>query len=228
MNPLEALNQRQRQQWQIQPPLAAVSVEDHTAIRLLNEALAEIGELSELDKRQAKKREIIPRLMPIVKAYLASNSTKPNPVAVHVMIWLFDIGDIDEAVKLALFLIGRGFNAMPKKFDRNMETFVADCVYDFAAEQLCNGNPAEPYLGQVVQAMEKAKWKVGFICKGKLYAMAAKHAEMRGELVDCLKLIEKAEQVNPAKGKSGGAGVSGLKKKVQAILDKKPLSLEEF
>lgn len=218
MNPLDALKQRQKLKaeqlaQEAAPPVPVLSAAEGET--LLKNTLAELSAMASLDERQAHKRGVLPQLAPLAQAYLDSQSTAPNPLAVQVMIWLFDVNDIEPALNLAIELVRRGFNFMPDRFNRSMADFVADAVYDWANAQLAKNQPAAPYLDQLINAVESQHWALNFIVKGKLYAMAAKHAERSGEHAMCLLLCAQAEAANP-----DGAGVKTLKNKARAALMK--------
>jgi hypothetical protein len=218
MNPLDRIKQKQQQAAQraafapAPPPAAAVGkLEQYQAA--VSAAISAMASMPSLEERQEYKRQFLPQILPFVQAYVENGDHYPNSVAVQAMIWLFDIGDIERALGLALYLIAQGGHIMPKRFDRGMHTFVCDAVYDWANEQLKNKQPAAPYLGELIAAMEKDRWDLHPAVASKLYAMAAKHAEREGDFEAVVKFCDAAQRVNP-----DGAGVKTMKERAAAKL----------
>jgi hypothetical protein len=185
-----------------------------TALDRLQELVAkakdDIAGISTVGERAEYKRRALPEMFPLVKIYRDSRSMEPNMDVIMVMIWLFDADIMDEAMNLAFYLIGQGNQHMPERFARNIETFVADFIYDWAAERLNIDQSAEPYLSTVIRVSDEQQWRLNFIVRGKLYAIAAKHALCEERYIDCVRLCDKAEYYNPQR-----AGVKSTRLKAQ-------------
>jgi hypothetical protein len=166
-------------------------------------------------ERESIKREAIADLWPFVSGYMQAGFVYPNSVAVQVMIWAFDVGDIERALQIGLYLITTGNQVMPPKFDRrDLETFVADALYDWANARWKAKESASPYLADTLAAMDgPAPWPLHGIVRGKLYAMAAKHCDLMGEWESVVRWCEKAQEANPE-----GAGVKTLLNTAKAKL----------
>jgi hypothetical protein len=219
MNPLDRIKRRQQAAAAAKPPAPAAPIPVRPAAGKLEQyqaavaaAINAMAPMTNLDERQAYKRKVLPEIMPFVDDYVAKGDRYPNSVAVQAMIWLFDIGDIERALNLALILIEQG-HLMPKRFDRDMPTFVCDAVYDWANAQLKADQPAAPYLEHLIGTLEKGRWPLHPAVASKLYAMAAKHAERDGDFAKVVALCEAAQRVNPE-----GAGVKTLKERAAAKL----------
>lgn len=176
---------------------------------------ADIGSLAKLPtlgERAEAKKGMIPAYWPFVDDYIQQGHDYPNDVAVRVMIWLFDIGDIERALNLAFELIKRGNQKLPEKFDRqDLETFVCDAAYDWANALLKQNQSASPYLDWVVDAMQINAWDVHPAVSSKMLVMLAKHMELAGNYAAVVELCDQAEQVNPE-----GAGVKTLRDRAKA------------
>jgi hypothetical protein len=218
MNPLDRIKQKQRQAAQraafapAPPPAAAVGkLEQYQAA--VSAAISAMASMPSLEERQEYKRQFLPQILPFVQAYVENGDHYPNSVAVQAMIWLFDIGDIERALNLALILIEQGGHLMPRRFDRDMPTFVCDAVYDWANAQLKANQSAAPYLEHLIGSMEKGRWPLHPAVASKLYAMTAKHAERDGDFAKVVALCEAAQRVNPE-----GHGTKTLKERAAAKL----------
>jgi hypothetical protein len=181
--------------------------------------VARIKTKSVLEDKQALKRELLPNYLPFVQAYVADGHDYPNDVAVQVMVWLFDVNDIDNALKIGMYLVATGNNDLPPKFSRNLPTFIADAIYDWANDELKAEQTASPYLDDLVAFMDDEalveKWDLHPAVISKNLALLAKHKEREGKLAECVALCERAEVANPT-----GAGVKTMKERVQKALAK--------
>lgn len=172
-----------------------------------------------IEDKQALKRELLPNYLPFVEAYVSDGHDYPNDVAVQVMVWLFDVNDIDNALKIGAYLVATGTNELPAKFARNLLTFISDEVYEWANAQLKAEQTASPYLDDLVGFIDSdtviKEWDLHPLVISKNMAMLAKHKEREGKLAECVALCERAEVANPE-----GAGVKTMKERVQKALIK--------
>lgn len=175
--------------------------------------LARIKTAKNLEEKARIKAELLPNYMPFVDEYVADGDNYPCDIAVRVMIWQFDTGDIENALALGLHLVAIGNQVMPAKFDRDLPTFIADAMYDWSNVQLKAEQTASPYLDELVSTVVVDKWDLHPAVTSKNIVMLAKHRFREGEYLQCATLCEGAEKVNPE-----GAGVKTLKKNALAKL----------
>lgn len=223
MNVLDRIAARQRARREaeavqapapVQPPAAPTgTLEQYQAA--IAAALSNMAAFpAKSPERNQAKRAALADILPFVQGYIDRQEAYPNSVAVQAMIWLFDLDDIERALSLGLTLIVQGCHHMPQRFERrDLETFVCDAVYDWANVQLKAGQPAAPYLEQLILALEAGKWALSLPVHSKMYAMAAKHAKLAGDWSAVLKHCIVAQNVNP-----DGAGVKTLKDEALAKL----------
>lgn len=165
-----------------------------------------------LEGKARVKQTALPTYIGFVDDYIENGDDYPNDIAVQVMIWLLDIGDIEHGLYIALALIKQG-QKMPVRFDRTMPAFLCDFIYDWAKKQLDEDHSASPYLDVLVATFENEKWDLNPLFFTKLCSMLAKHKERNGEYQTALDLCIKAETINPEK-----AGVKGLKERLEKAL----------
>lgn len=182
--------------------------------------LARLKTYGTVDEKRAAKVTLLPNYLPYVEAYMANGYDTPNSIAVRVMIWLIDTGNIEKGVELGLYLINTGNQVMPTGFASNMQTFLCDYVYDWASAQLKAKQSASPYLDVLITALMFDDWELNGVVASKMYAMAAKHQNLKGDLKACVGYCELAEKVNPDGEK--GAGVKTLKKDTLKAIAKLP------
>lgn len=177
--------------------------------------LATLSPIKDITEKAVVKKRMIETYWGFVKAYMDNGDNYPNSVAVRVMVWLFDVLDIERGLNLAFHLIKQGIHVSPPKFDRDIPTFVCDAVYDWAAAVLKTDPPqsASPYLDALVATIDNDAWSLAPPVQSKMYVILAKHKKRSEEWQTVLALCEKAEAVNPE-----GAGVKGLKAEAKAKL----------
>lgn len=165
--------------------------------------------------KQALKATLIPNYLPFVEDYMSNGHDYPNSVAVQLMVWLLDTGDVEKAMTLAAYLIDAGNQSLPSNFKCDIPTLLCREMYEWANTQLKDEQSAQPYLGELIALIITNRWDLPIAVESQTFVMAAKHAAARGDYKDCLQLCIDAETVNPA-----GAGVKTLKAKATKELNK--------
>lgn len=98
--------------------------------------------LRELPRGEARTAmltgELLPKWTPVVDAYVAAGKAYPNPLAVKVMIWLFNVADLDRALPLADLLVSQD-QRMPDNFKRDLPVFVADALLEILEDRQARG-----------------------------------------------------------------------------------------
>ncbi|WEX14434.1 phage terminase small subunit [Pseudomonas sp. G11] len=161
----------------------------------LDQDLARISAINGLAGRQALKREeLLPKYQEYVQRYCESGLNFPNRVAVQVMVWLFDTAQFDDALELADFLIEQG-QQMPERFKRrDLQTFVADAVCEWAyAEYKANRSP-EPYLSDLLPLVD-GKWQLTEQIPSKYHKLIGIRALEAGQLETALKHLERSTEL---------------------------------
>jgi len=181
--------------------------------------VARIKGINKLDDKQEMKRKLLPNYLPFVNNYIAEEHDYPCDIAVQVMIWLFDVCDIENALKVGIYLVNKTPSIMPTRFNRDLPSFIIDETYEWSNSQLKDEQTASPYLDELVNAIEENGWVNAFelhpLLISKSYVILAKHKEREGDLKACVSLCERAEAANPE-----GAGVKTMKERAQKALAK--------
>ncbi|WP_325436297.1 phage terminase small subunit [Pseudomonas nitroreducens] len=119
-------------------------------VAALDQDLERISAINSREARQQLKRdELLPKYLEYVNRYRDSGLVYPNPVVVQVLVWLFDTVHFEAGLDLALFCIEQG-QELPERFTRDIPTFVADEVVDWAEAEQKAGRSPEPYLSQLL------------------------------------------------------------------------------
>lgn len=112
-----------------------------------------IRTLPTLAERTSYKREVfLPKWQPYVESYFNEGERYQNPVIGYCVIYLFDVGDIEQALTLAERAIKDG-QAMPNGFNRTIPQFLADSVYRWAEVEQSAGRAIEPYFSQTLRKL---------------------------------------------------------------------------
>ena len=183
--------------------------------------LQRLSDLKNLASKQSLKRdELLPKYQEYVQRYCESGLNFPNRVAVQVMVWLFDTRQFDDALELADFLMEQG-QQMPERFKRrDLQTFVADAICEWAYAEYKAQRSPEPYLSDLLprvdgewdlteqipskyhkligmRAMEAKQWDVALTHlerSTELYAPAGNDTRIK----QVRKALEKQAAVKPA------------------------------
>lgn len=135
----------------------------HKHLKLMEDALAvDLERLSSIDnhelRRQIKRDELLPKYLAYVQRYRDSELSFPNPVMMQVLVWLFDTAQFGAGLELANFAMSQG-QEMPERFKRNVQTFVADEVIDWAESEYKAKRSPEPYLSDLLPLVD-GEWKL--------------------------------------------------------------------
>lgn len=170
--------------------------------------VGKIAAVQDIAEKIRIKQTVLPTYLNFVDRYVESGANYPNDVAVQVMIWQLDAGEIEYGLNLGLLLVKQK-QRMPSKFDRDMPTFLCDFFYDWAGDMLSKGQGVSPTLDVLVATAENDDWPVHPLCISKIIVQLAKYKEISGDLVTALALCERAEAVNPEK--------AGVKKMIERL-----------
>jgi len=158
----------------------------------LDQDLARISAINGLAGRQALKRdELLPKYQEYVQRYCESGLVFPNRVAVQVLVWLFDTAQFEDALELADVLIEQG-QQMPERFKRrDIQTFVADAVCEWAyAEYKANRSP-EPYLYDLLPLVD-GEWQLTEQIPSKYHKLIGMRAQDAQEWETAIKHLERS------------------------------------
>lgn len=174
----------------------------------------DLGRLSKLDsiedKIALKKGELVPKYLPLVNEYIESGEIYQNPMFVRVIIWLFDIGDVDQFIKLAKRAIAQGQSA-PDGFKTDLPTFVVSQFAEWANEERKAKRSSSPYIEAVADAVACEEWEVNQpIVKCLLFKCMGQYADAAERYQDAVTWYERAKEANPK-----GHGVKIILEKAQ-------------
>jgi hypothetical protein len=109
-------------------------------------------------RQRLKREELLPKYLEYVQRYRESGLNHPNPVLMQVLVWLFDTEQFEQALELADFAMMQG-QAMPARFRRDIPTFIADTLIEWAEAEYKAGRSPEPYLSQQLPRVD-GEWQL--------------------------------------------------------------------
>lgn len=166
----------------------------------LDEDLARLSEIKGLATRQDLKRnELLPKYQDYVQRYIESGLVMPNRVLVQVMVWLFDTAQFEDALELTDIAIAQG-QQMPERFKRrDIQTFVADAVCEWAYDEYQAKRSPEPYLSDLLPRVD-GEWDLPEQIPAKYHKLIGIRALEAKEWAKAIEHLERATALYPKVG----------------------------
>lgn len=185
-----------------------------TFLAAVQTACSRISEVPRGPKRDEVKRAFYDELYPEIRKYIATGANYRNPALTQVMIWAFDLGEIESAWEIA-DIADKQEQPMPERFKRSLRNAVADFLFDWAARQYAAGKNPEPYFGEmfrrIIPENGNQAWTVHQQIRLKYVKLALQHEH---DPAKALELCNLAEQIDPVR-----AGVKTRKAKLEKELN---------
>ena len=161
----------------------------------LDQDLERLSALKNLASKQALKREeLLPKYQDFIQRYMESGLVMPNRVLVQVMIWLFDTEQFEDGLELADFAIGQG-QEMPERFKRrDVQTFVADAVIEWAYTEYNAQRSPEPYLSDLLPRVD-GEWELTEQIPSKYHKLIGMRAMEAEQWETALKHLERSTEL---------------------------------
>nr|PMH59647.1 terminase [Enterovibrio norvegicus] len=122
------------------------------------------------DKVEHKRTVLIPKYRAMADAFLTSDDTFDNPIFTHVVLWLFDVGEINTFIEWCFVAIDKSLPS-PSHIKRDWPTFCADSIFDWAHAHAERGENIEPYFSAVFDKV-KGDWRLHEKVAAKWYKLA--------------------------------------------------------
>lgn len=186
--------------------------EDRKYLRSLN-AIA--------DRVKHKREVLVPKYKPYVQTYLESGESFEHPVFTNMVVWLFDIKELDTAIEWCMKAIELDLPT-PENFRRDWPTFCADEVLAWAETESERGHSIEPYFSQVFEKVDK-EWRLHEKVHAKWYKFAGlylirnEEGQPQATAIGNVETLEKAlALLQHAHDKHSKVGVGTQIKKIEA------------
>ena len=174
--------------------------------------LLRISEINSRElRRQLKLNELLPRYEEYVQQYRDSGLSFPNSVLVYVLIWLFDTAQFEKGVELADFAMSQG-QALPERFNRDIPTFVADEVIEWAEAEYKAKRSPEPYVSNLLPRVD-GEWALFERIPARYHKQLGILAMDQKEWEKAIPHFERAEQLY--EGIGVGTRLAGCRKALE-------------
>lgn len=165
----------------------------------LDQDLERLSAIKGLAGKQALKRdELLPKYQDFVQRYCESGQNLPNRVLVQVMVWLFDTEQFEDGLELADFAMEQG-QVMPERFKRDIQTFVADAVIEWAMVEYQANRSPEPYLSNLLPRVD-GEWQLTEQIPAKYHKLIGIRAMEANDWETALQHFERATALYPKVG----------------------------
>ena len=165
----------------------------------LDQDLERLSAIKGLAGRQSLKRdELLPKYQEYVQRYCESGMNFPNRVLVQVMVWLFDTAQFEDGLELADFAMEQG-QIMPERFKRDIPTFVADAMIEWAMVEYQAKRSPEPYLSDLLPRVD-GEWQLTEQIPAKYHKLIGIRAMEANEWETALKHFKRAIELYPKVG----------------------------
>ncbi|MFE8047591.1 phage terminase small subunit [Brenneria goodwinii] len=149
------------------------------------------------DRVEMKRRELLPRWLPTVRAYLDSGEVYQHPIFAYCIVWLFDVDEFDQALDWADIAIAQG-QRTPDNIKRSFAAFVVDTVLEWAEQTADSGQSVEPYFSRTFNNVAE-NWRLHEEITAKWFKFAGllllrdDNGQPRATASDDVALLEKAD-----------------------------------
>ena len=165
----------------------------------LDQDLERLSAIKGLAGKQALKRdELLPKYQDFVQRYCESGQNLPNRVLVQVMVWLFDTEQFEDGLELADFAMEQG-QVMPERFKRDIQTFVADAVIEWAMVEYQANRSPEPYLSNLLPRVD-GEWQLTEQIPAKYHKLIGIRAMEAKAWETAIQHFERATELYPKVG----------------------------
>lgn len=129
----------------------------HLLLGEMDNDIKRLKELDRIDDRNDLKRdELIPKYRASVEEYLKNETPFKNSLFSNMVVWMFDIEELDTAIAWCDIAIEQGFES---PFKRDFQHFCADSVLAWADKMIANGHSVEPYFSTVFNKVVN-EWRI--------------------------------------------------------------------
>lgn len=142
----------------------------HLQLLALEQDQQRLKALDRIADKITLKRELLPKYRPYVEQYLASEKTHQNPLFATLVVWLFDLGEFEQALDWADIAIAQGQHT-PARMKRDFPHFVADTILEWAEQQAAAGQAVEPYFSRAFKHVAK-EWRLNEKLTAKYFKFA--------------------------------------------------------
>ncbi|MBE5254164.1 phage terminase small subunit [Mixta mediterraneensis] len=223
LSPAQRHSQRIAMQQQL-ARLEAINTADSLHMQI-QEIEADVVRLRSLDmtadRVEMKRDVLLPKWLPTVESYLELGKVYANPVFAWCVIWLFDVGQFDQALDWADIAVEQQ-QETPGNFRTRFPAFVADQMLEWAEQASQAGEGLEPYFSRTFENVTQ-RWRLHEEITAKWFKFAGllllrdESGQARAAASDSVETLSEADRLlAAAEAKYHRAGVSTMRKTIAA------------
>jgi len=173
------------------------------------------------DRVEMKRDVLLPKWLPTVESYLELGKVYANPVFAYCVIWLFDVGQFDQALDWADIAIEQQ-QATPENIKSRFPAFVADQMLAWAEQASQAGEDLEPYFSRTFESVTQ-RWRLHEEITAKWFKFAGllmlrdETGQARAAAIDSVETLSSADRLlAAAEAKYHKVGVGTVRKSIAA------------
>lgn len=225
LSPAQRHNQRitmQQQQARLEEVNTTASL--HLQMQQIREDVEQLRSLPMTADRVKMKRDVLlPKWLPTVESYLELGRVYANPVFSYCVIWLFDVGQYDQALDWADIAIAQE-QATPENIKSRFPAFVADQMLEWAELASQAGEDLEPYFSRTFENVTQ-RWRLHEEITAKWFKFAGllmlrdENGQTRASAFDDVDLLKTADALlASAESRYRKVGVTTMRNQIAARL----------
>ncbi|QDQ87662.1 tetratricopeptide repeat protein [Alcaligenaceae bacterium SJ-26] len=158
-----------------------------------------LHDIQSIERKIEVKRELLPGYDTWVSGVLSDGRGAQDDVLVTVMVWHIDVGNFDEALRIAHYVLRHGL-ALPDQYQRNAATVLVDEITDAAL--VVQKDPAGRFPLQLLQETQTLTdaHDMPDQARAKLHRALGAEYQAAGDLRAALQHYQRALALNPKAG----------------------------
>lgn len=193
----------------------------HLQLQQISVDVESLHGMQTAERVELKRSVLLPKWLPTAQSYLELGKVYANPVFAWCIVWLFDVGEYDQALDWADIAIEQQQDT-PEIIRSRFPAFVADQMLAWAEQASQAGEDLEPYFSRTFENVTEhwplheeivAKW---FKFAG-LLMLRDESGQARAAAIDSVETLSNADRLlAAAEAKYHKAGVGTMRKNIAA------------
>lgn len=222
LSPAQRHSQRkamQQQQARLEEVNTTTSL--HLQLQQISVDVESLHGMQTAERVELKRSVLLPKWLPTAQSYLELGKVYANPVFAWCIVWLFDVGEYDQALDWADIAIEQQQDT-PEIIRSRFPAFVADQMLAWAEQASQAGEDLEPYFSRTFENVTQ-RWPLHEEIVAKWFKFAGllmlrdESGQARAAAIDSVETLSNADRLlAAAEAKYHKAGVGTMRKNIAA------------
>ena len=222
LSPAQRHSQRkamQQQQARLEEVNTTTSL--HLQLQQISMDVESLHGMQTAERVELKRSVLLPKWLPTAQSYLELGKVYANPVFAWCIVWLFDVGEYDQALDWADIAIEQQQDT-PEIIRSRFPAFVADQMLAWAEQASQAGEDLEPYFSRTFENVTQ-RWPLHEEIVAKWFKFAGllmlrdESGQARAAAIDSVETLSNADRLlAAAEAKYHKAGVGTMRKNIAA------------